>query len=1013
MKRFLGILLFGSILLAACGNVTPTMAPAPVETSVNITVASPTQPEPVVEPELYVSMIWHQHQPFYATDPETGLVAAPWVRLHAAKDYVDMVKMLEEFPEVHATFNLTPSLIKQLDDLAAGKRDLPWEMTLVPASELTEEQKTYLLLRFFDTNGKVIALFPRYEELMDKRGGTSDDQISAALDSWTTQDFLDLQVLFNLAWTDPDYLAEEPLAGLVSRGSNFTEEDKQAVLDVHLELVKQVITAHAEMQAAGQIEVTTTPYAHPILPLLIDTDLAKIAVPDIVLPTRFSFGRDAVEQLRLGVEQYQSHFGQPPRGMWPAEGSVAEEIIGPVYRAGIQWILTDESILAKSIEADFTRDANGLVAQPELLYRPYNAADRNDQPVAIFFRDTTLSNKVSFDYSQIPSEDAIADFIGTIHKVRDAVKDKSGGPYVMTIILDGENAWEWYDNDGKDFLKGMYAALSADRTLKLVTPSEFLALNKTTLTMIDTLFAGSWDGGDFKTWIGEQEENKAWGYLSAAREVYEEYARGSKKAQISDSQLETATEALLAAEGSDWFWWFGDDKDSGNDSAFDVQFRETLGQMYDAFGVERPEFLSVPVIYPVPVEPQKPLTAVSSPAVDGIVSNTEWDSAGTFTFNDAGVEGVSFAFSKDLMTLRIDSKPDDPFSIYFKVPAIQTGSAFSSEGQQVLGMDATHRLEVNAAGASLFGWDGSQWVGVADVEIRSSSRETFEVSFPHDVLWPTLDAGDALLLRIATTDQLLPEAAPGRMLIPDLGRIAWTVEVLDPANDDHGPGNYTYPTDGVFVDGVLDLVGFKVGSDENNLVFLTQIRGPIENPWGSSNGLSIQTVDIYIDIDGPVNGTRMLRNARNTALTDKNAWDFALTVAGWYNGFFTAAEPEKAVLDVPLTIITDPGKRTIMVKIPKAAIPGDPEEWQFAVAVYSQDGYGPNNIREVLPVGESWRVGGAPEGVTNYTRIMDYLWPAGSSPTQEEMLAGYTPQTGFAGDLGADDFPQVWMVQPE
>jgi len=1013
MNRFLSIILLGSIILAACGRITPTAAPAPVETSVPETPAAPDQPEAAIEPELYVSMIWHQHQPFYATDPNTGLVAAPWVRLHAAKDYVDMVKMLEEFPEVHATFNLTPSLIKQLDDLAAGKRDLPWEMTLVPASELTAEEKTYLLLRFFDTNGKIIARFPRYEELMDKRGGTSDAQISAALEVWSDQDFLDLQVLFNLAWTDPDFLAAEPLAGLVSRGSNFTETDKQTVLDVHMELVKQVVTAHAEMQAAGQIEVTTTPYAHPILPLLIDTDLAKIAVPDLVLPTRFSYGRDAVEQLRLGVEQYENHFGQPPRGMWPAEGSVAEEIIGPVYRAGIEWILTDESILAKSIGADFARDENGLVAQPELLYRPYNAADRNDQPVAIFFRDTTLSNKVSFDYSQIPTEDAIADFMDTIHKVRDAVKNKSGGPYVMTIILDGENAWEWYDNDGKDFLKGMYTALSLDTTLKLVTPSEFLALNETPLTMIDTLFAGSWDGGDFKTWIGEQEENKGWGYLGAAREVYEDYARGPKKDQISEAQLEKATEAILAAEGSDWFWWFGDDKDSGNDPAFDLQFRETLGQMYDAFDLPRPEFLSVPVIYPVPVEPQTPLTAVSAPVVDGLAAETEWDTAGTFSFGETGIRDLSFAFSKDLITLRFDSLPDAPLSVYFKVPAIQIGSAFSTEGQQVLGMDATHRLEINGSGASLFGWDGSQWAGVEDVDITTGNQETFEVSFPHAVLWPTLDAGDALLLRIATETQLLPETAPGRMLVPDLGRIAWTIEVIDPANDDHGPGNYTYPTDGVFVDGVLDLIGFKVGSDENNLVFLTQIRGPVENPWGASNGLSIQTVDIYIDVDGPSNGARMLRNARNTALTQENAWDYALTAAGWYNGFYTASEPEKAVLEVPLTIITDPGKRTIMVKIPKSAVPGDPAEWNYAVAVYSQDGYGPNNIRDVLPIGERWRVGGAPEGITNYTRIMDYLWPADASPTQEEMLSEFPPQTGFAGDLTVENFPQVWMVKPE
>ena len=1014
IKRILGIILLISMILAGCRTQTSTPAPAPIETS---QPALPgTEETPVVaevEPELYISIIWHQHQPFYATDPATGLVVAPWVRLHAAKDYVDMAKMLEDYPKIHATFNLTPSLIQQLDDLAAGKRDLPWEMTLVPADKLDDAQKTYLLERFFDVNGKIVARFPRFEELMDKRGGASADQIATALQSWTEQDFRDLQVLFNLAWTDPDYLAVEPLADLVARGSSFTEADKQTVLTVHQELIERVIPVHAELQASGQIEVTTTPYAHPILPLLIDTTLAQIAVPDIVLPNRFSYGRDAVEQLTRGVEQYQSHFGQPPRGMWPAEGSVAEEIVGPVFRAGINWILTDETILAKSIGVDFTRDANGMIANPDLLYRPYTVAERDDQPVAIFFRDTPLSNKVSFDYSQIPTEEAVTDFMNRVRGVRDAVKDKEGGPFVLTVILDGENAWEWYENDGKDFLNGMYTELSNDPTLKTITPSEFLALNQTPLTRIDTLFAGSWDGGDFKTWIGEPEENKAWNYLGTARALLEEYTRGPKKGLVSEDQLAKANAAMLAAEGSDWFWWFGSDKDSGNDPAFDAQFRETLGQMHDGLGLERPEYLTVPIIYPAPVEPQKSSDGVFAPVVDGNVGIEEWALGGLFEFAGEKPSGLAFAFSKDLLTLRIDSLPETPLSVYLKVPAIQSGSAFAEEGRQVLGMDATHRLAIVDGKAVLSAWDGSQWVEVEDAGLVSRHGATYEVAFPHTLLWPTLDAGDALTLRVATESGLLPTAGPARLMVPDLGRIAWVVDINDPVNDDHGPGNYVYPTDGVFVDGVFDLVNFKVGSDAEYLVFRAELRGPVDNPWGSQNGLSIQTLDVYIDVDGAANGNRMLRSARNTALTPDFGWDYALTVAGWYNGFYTAAFPEIADANVPLTIITDPGRRSILVKIPRSAVPGDPAEWSLGVAVYSQDGYGPNNIREVLPAAERWRVGGAPEGLTNYTRILDYLWPAEAALTQEEMLSAYIPSDVFAADLTADDFPQVQLIRPQ
>ncbi len=975
---------------------------------------SACSPSNETKPDLYVAMIWHQHQPFYATDPESGLYVAPWVRLHAAKDYVDMVTILKKYPRVQATFNLTPSLIAQIDELAAGRRDLAWEMTLAPADQLTEEQKIYLLQRFFDTNGKVIARFPRYEELMDKRGGAADDQIQNALETWTAQDFRDLQVLFNLAWTDPDTLAEKPLAGLVAKGRDFSERDKQIVLDKHLELIKKVVSVHSNFQKKGQIEITTTPYAHPILPLLIDTELAKIAVPDISLPPRFSYGRDAVEQLERGIRLYEDHFGQPPRGMWPAEGSVAEEIVGPVYRAGIQWVVTDEAILAKSLGLDFTRGEDGLPSNPEALYRPYQVAERDDQPLVILFRDTQLSNKVSFDYSQIDTQAAIDDFIGRIHAVRDALKDKEGGPFLLTIILDGENAWEWYENDGKDFLNGIYTRLNDDASLKMVTPSEFLSLEPGELPAIPTLFAGSWDGGDFQTWIGEQEENKAWTYLGTARAELEEYTRGKKKGQASAEQLANASDAMLAAEGSDWFWWFGADKDSGNDPAFDAQFRETLGQMYDALGLARPEYLDVPVIYAPPIEPDKALEAVSSPQIDGQAGADEWAQAGRFESGGGQSASLSFAFSKEQLSLRLEKAPREEFSIYFKVPAIQSGSPFAVEGRQVLEMDATHRLKITAGGqaAVLQSWDGEDWAEVPDAPLEISAADVLELAFPHTALWPTLDAGDVLLLRIANNQGLLPEKGAARLLVPDLGRIAWLAEFKDPMNDDHGPGNYVYPTDGVFVDGVFDLLSFKVGSDENNLVFKVELRGPVDNPWGSLNGLSIQTIDIYLDVDGPDSGTRLLRNARNAAVSTDNAWDYALTVSGWQNGLFLAEEPEAAYINVPLTIITDPGRRSILVKIPRDAIPGDPTQWAYAVAVLSQDGYGPNGIRDVLPVAERWRIGGGPQGASNMPRILDVLWPEGAASTQEEMLSSFAPVSGLASDLSADAFAQLEMVRP-
>ncbi len=576
MNKFLFIFNFLLVLVLLVSACTPTETVTPTIT--------PTPNEPLVEPEIYLNIIWHQHQPFYAVDPDTELVSAPWVRFHAAKDYVDMVSILEKYPNIHMTVNLTPSLLSQIDAFNSGQRDIVWDMTLLPAAQLTGEQKTYILQRFFDINGRIMDNFPRYLELQQMRGGAEADSISAAVETWKAQDYLDLQVLFNLAWTDPDFLSQEPLASLVDKGRGYVEADKQIVLDKHAELMAQVVPVHKQYQDSGQLEVTFTPYAHPILPLLIDTNLAQVAVPDIKLPSvRFTHGDDAIQQLERGIALYEDKFGQPPRGMWPAEGSVAQYMVGMTARAGVKWMVTDEGILANSLGLDFTRFSGGVPNNATALNRPYSVESSGDGLI-IFFRDTVLSNKVSFDYSQISADVAVNDFMTRLRAIRDEIKNEPGGPFAVTVILDGENAWEWYENDGKDFLNGLYTELSNDPTIKTVTPSEFLGLYDQNAELIPDLWAGSWDSANFQTWIGEEEENRGWEYLAETRSVLEVYLNGAKKGNLPDDQVEFAYSAILAAEGSDWFWWYGADKDSGNDAAFDSGFRETLGQVYDALG---------------------------------------------------------------------------------------------------------------------------------------------------------------------------------------------------------------------------------------------------------------------------------------------------------------------------------------------------------------------------------------------------------------------------------------------
>jgi alpha-amylase/alpha-mannosidase (GH57 family) len=381
IRQFILVIMSVVVLLSACG--APTAAPTSVETTPTLSAQAPTvAPASEVEP-IYLAIIWHQHQPVYFKDPDTGIYVRPWVRVHASKDYVDMAAILKQYPKIHATFNLTPSLIRQLDDLAGGAKDLYWVYTEIPASELSIEQKQFILERFFDINRKIIDRFPRYKELLQKRA-SADEPIS----EFSDQDFLDLQVLFNLAWTDPDWLEQEPLASLMAKGKDFCEEDKAILFTEHLKLIQEVIPIHRELQDAGQIEVTMTPFAHPILPLLVTTDLAREALPDLELPdTKFVYGQDAVAQVALGVQLYEEHFGCPPRGMWPAEGSVAQEIVSMVAQNDLQWMASDEGVLANSLGfTSFIRNANETVIDADMLYRPYYVEGKRGGPVATVFR---------------------------------------------------------------------------------------------------------------------------------------------------------------------------------------------------------------------------------------------------------------------------------------------------------------------------------------------------------------------------------------------------------------------------------------------------------------------------------------------------------------------------------------------------------------------------------------------------------------------------------------------------
>ncbi len=515
---------------------------------------------------LHLAFIFHMHQPYYK-NLLSGEAQLPWVRLHGVKDYLDMVQMLKGFPAIHQTFNLVPSLIEQIEDYTNREiKDKFLELSYRPAKDLTPQDKEFILENFFSINkDRVIAAFPRYLELYFKKQGKKE---------FSPQDFLDLQCWFNLSWIDPSFRKEIPeLKRLVGKGRFFSEEEKQLILDKQAEILKEIIPAYKAFMRSGQIEVTVSPYYHPILPLLCSANVAKEANPKAALgKLEFSYPQDARQQVEDAVGLYEQKFGLSCRGMWPSEEAVSEHILPLIMGAGINWIVADEAILFRSLKKK-QRDTRAL-------YQPYSL-NREEGNLNIIFRDRNLSDLIGFSYANLKSADAAADFMRHLDNIAAAFKKED---VLVAVAMDGENAWEYFANDGHDFLELLYAKISASKTIKAVTVSEYLR-QFPPRKKIKRLAAGSWIYGQFGKWIGNPYKLKAWEWLAAARKELE---ASSNSRNIN---LELAWKQMYILEGSDWFWWYGEEP-AGD---FDQLYRMHLENFYKIINKESPSYIKYPL----------------------------------------------------------------------------------------------------------------------------------------------------------------------------------------------------------------------------------------------------------------------------------------------------------------------------------------------------------------------------------------------------------------------------------
>ena len=609
-----------------------------------------------------VAILWHMHQPSYQ-DIATGEHILPWVRLHGLKDYYGMVALLREFPGVRLTFNLVPSLLVQLEAFAREEaRDRHLEIGLKPAESLRDDERAFCVQHFFHAyRPRMIDPYPRYVELLTKRGQQGSGLTARSQAShFTTQDLRDLQVWHKLAWLDPIYLAEDPrVRGLVSKDRGFSEDDKEVLRAVELELLRKVIPEYRAASGRGQIELSTSPFYHPILPLLCDTDVYLRAHPHSRMPReRFQHPEDAVEQLSRAVALHERLFGQRPAGLWPSEGSVSDAMVPIVAAAGFEWMATDEEILARSIGSPFTRDGRGHLEQPERLYKPYAVGAPR---VGCAFRDHVLSDLIGFTYTSWSADVAADDFVTRLVEGGRRYTEKTGREATIPVILDGENAWEYYEGGGRPFLRAVYRRLEHHEELRTVTMAEACQAPE---DVLPSIFPGSWINGDFYIWLGHEDDRRAWSQLAGARRTFDLAAPTAPPAAVA-----RAHEELLIAEGSDWFWWYGDDHSSEHDLEFDDLFRRHVRNVYRALEKPVPEELFVTNITTAPpdVAISAP-TALIAPVIDGeVTSYFEWVGAGCVEVRGAagamhqvadvgaGLSLVEFGFDLARLYIRMDS----------------------------------------------------------------------------------------------------------------------------------------------------------------------------------------------------------------------------------------------------------------------------------------------------------------------------------------------------------------------
>jgi alpha-amylase/alpha-mannosidase (GH57 family) len=913
-------------------------------------------------------MVFTNHLPAFGLAAD-GSADRPWARLHTTRDYISMVRLIAE-TGTKVVLGYSPVLLEQIADAAAGRWDQAGLITAKPAGELTDEDKSYIDDVFFIAAASQIDRYPRYRELTNRR--EQGRQLS-------TNDYRDLQVLFNLAWTSPLLLEDEPLAAIAARGQGYSEADKEVLLAAHQAAAAEFLDSLQSLEADGLIEIATTPLANPTLPLLI----------------RNRMDQDAADQIVWGAERASAALGTDPSGMAPAGGLIDQANGTAAIEAGFEWL---------------------LLSAPETT-RPFQLTSETGSLLALVTAPEP-GRRIADTYFKMEPASAARAMIDAM-----AAEIGQDPGAVATFAADGTEPWGRYEDGGIAFLRRLLEQLQATPVFTPVLPSELSG----SLRFDPAPFPELPD-----TYLSDSDELAAWALLADTRQ---ELLRRRQAGSSAADDLKEAYEAILRAQGADWFWWYGAERASGEDAYYDESFRAGLIAAWSLLGSAAPDQFHVPLFEPEPAPATRlNVPVAASVTIDNSIVEAEWSQAGIFDERTTDlIDRVYYTFDRTRLLIRVDFTTEvlgdsaPGFDLYLRGPT--AGGSALTPRQRPIGFTASMVAK----------WRGTSPVRISLIRPyrgdRTTSDDTLPVGFDGNSVEFALDLasiepgirpGDHIDFRVVDVTggpegNWFPTAAPGVFEFPNLEEGVELAVIADQIRDDHGPGNYEYVVDSVTPAGAYDLAGLDVrfvggptAADPDavgNVLFEISFQRTLTNPWSAPAGFSHPTVDLYIDV-GTAAGARRLLPDRVAATAEGSTWDYAFTIDGWdASQYIVDVSGAPSRLDSALDYKLLADKQTILVTVPRSDLPpGDESLWRYGVAVVANQAIptlGIHGLRDLGRDADRFRIGGA-TGADNDPLIIDLLPPEAGA--QETALTYPEPATGAESGLPIDRLARLPLL---